>query len=228
MKIRNLLSIIVFFIGYGISSAQSLDPTLAGLIAIYMEKAESTLSAQEKMMELETMGHVWIQEEVDGTYKLHKEFNEYLDSFRGIVIFAAQIYGFYHEIDKMIDNMEGLSKQIGDSPGNAVAVALSANRNHIYREIILKSVEIVNDIRTLTLSGTKMTEKERVEILLNIRPKLKEMNIKLQRLTRAVKYTSLTDIWNELNDNEPEKANIGSISKTAMQRWKEFGKKVRP
>ena len=176
--------------------AQSIDPTLAAMIALYTEKAESTLKSQEEAMLMESTGHVWIKEEVDGTWQIQKEFNDYLDTFRGILVYAAQIYGFYHEIDRMVDNTEKLMEQIGASPANAVAVALSANRNKIYRQVILQSVEIVNDIRMVCLSDIKMTEKERTEVLFGVRPKLKEMNRMLQRLIRAVKYTTLNDVWN--------------------------------
>ena len=120
------------------ATAQSMDPTLAAMVLLYTEKAENTLESQKKAMLLETTGHIWIEEEVDDTYKLHKEFNEYLDSFRGIIVYAAQIYGFYHEVQNLADNLQGFSTQISNSPSNAVAVALSANRNKMYREIILQ------------------------------------------------------------------------------------------
>lgn len=223
-----LVTLLVTAIASFTAKAQSIDPTLAAMIALYTEKAENSLQSQEKAMLLETTGHIWIQEEVDGTYQLQKEFNEYLDTFHGIIVYAAQIYGFYHEIDKMADNMGRLTTLIGDSPANAVAVALSANRNKVYREVIMQSVEIVNDIRIVCLSGSKMTEKERTEIVFGIRPKLKSMNKKLQALTRAVKYTTMTDVWNEINDNQPSKADVKSISESAMQRWKSYGKSVRP
>lgn len=210
------------------ATAQSMDPTLAAMVLLYTKKAENTLESQKKAMLLETTGHIWIEEEVDDTYKLHKEFNEYLDSFRGIIVYAAQIYGFYHEVQNLADNLQGLSTQISNSPSNAVAVALSANRNKMYREIILQSVEIVNDVRTICLSDIKMTEKERINILLGIRPKLKIMNQKLIRLTRAIKYTSMGDVWNEITDRQPVKADINNISRSAFQRWKSIGKNVRP
>lgn len=210
------------------ATAQSMDPTLAAMVLLYTEKAENTLESQKKAMLLETTGHIWIEEEVDDTYKLHKEFNEYLDSFRGIIVYAAQIYGFYHEVQNLADNLQGFSTQISNSPSNAVAVALSANRNKMYREIILQSVEIVNDVRTICLSDIKMTEKERINILLGIRPKLKIMNQKLIRLTRAIKYTSMGDVWNEITDRQPVKADINNISRSAFQRWKSIGKNVRP
>ncbi len=38
----------------------------------------------------------------------------------------------------------------------------------------MNSVEIVNDIRMACLSDNKMTEKERMEIVFGIRPKLKD------------------------------------------------------
>ena len=223
-----ILPVLLLLILSGSLRAQSIDPTLAAMIALYTEKAENTLKSQEEAMLLESTGHVWIKEEVDGTWQIQKEFNDYLDTFHGIIVYAAQIYGFYHEIDRMVDNMGKLAEQIGRSPGNAVAVALSANRNKVYRQVILQSVEIVNDIRMVCLSDVKMTEKERTEVFFGVRPKLKEMNKTLQRLVRAVKYTSLTDVWNEISGNQPDKADIEDISKESFQRWRTIGKTVRP
>ena len=74
----------------------------------------------------------------------------------------------------------------------------------------------------------KMTEKERINVLLGIRPKLKIMNQKLIRLTRAIKYTSMGDVWNEITDRQPTKADIHNISRSAFQRWKSIGRNVRP
>ena len=223
-----ILPVLLLLILSGSLCAQSIDPTLAAMIALYTEKAENTLKSQEEAMLLESTGHVWIKEEVDGTWQIQKEFNDYLGTFHGIIVYAAQIYGFYHEIDRMVDNMGKLAEQIGRSPGNAVAVALSANRNKVYRQVILQSVEIVNDIRMVCLSDVKMTEKERTEIFFGVRPKLKEMNRTLQRLVRAVKYTSLADVWNEISGNQPDKADIEDISKESFRRWRTIGKTVRP
>lgn len=120
--------------------------------------------------------------------------------------------------------MGEFTRQLARSPDNALAVALSTNRNKIYRELIYNSVEIVNDIRTTCLSDNKMTEKERMEIVFGIRPKLQYMNKKLQRLSMAVKYTSLGDIWAEISELERPKANKAEIVESAMRRWKRSGK----
>ena len=174
------------------------DPVLAGMILLYTDKAQKELKNQEKVMMLQTTGHIWTKEEVQATADLQREFNKYLDSFRSIVCYAAQIYGFYHEISRLTDNMEDFTRQVSRSTTNALAVALSTERNRIYRELMLGSVEIVNDIRMACLAENKMTERERMEIVFGIRPKLKLMNTKLQRLTKAVKYTTMSDIWYEI------------------------------
>lgn len=114
------------------------DPVLAGMIYAYTDKAEKELKNQEKVMLMQTTGHIWLKEEVEGTTNLQREFNNYLDSFRSIVVYAAQVYGFYHEIDRLVDNLGGFTKQLDKHPSNAIAVALSAKRNKIYRELIME------------------------------------------------------------------------------------------
>ncbi len=200
------------------------DPTLAGMILAYTNKAEDGLKAQERAMMLQTTGHLWIREEVEGTTDLQRKFNDYLDSFRDIICYAAQIYGFYHEVDRLTVHLGELTGLLHQHTANAFAVALTPRRNQIYRDLILGSVEIVNDIRQVCLSDTKMTEKQRIEIVFSIRPKLKAMNRKLRHLTLAVKYTSFADVWAEIDEgSRPGKADKAEITKTAMRRWKRSG-----
>lgn len=175
-------------------------------------------------MLLQTTGHIWTKEEVEAVTDLQREFNDYLDSFRSIVSYAAQIYGFYHEITHLTENTGEFTGQLKNSPTNALAVALSTNRNKIYRELIYNSIEIINDIRTVCLSDSKMTEKERMEIVFGIRPKLQLMNKKLQRLSIAVKYTTMGDIWAEISEEARPKANKVEIARSAIRRWKRSGK----
>ena len=204
------------------------DPVLAGMILLYTDKAQKELKNQEKVMMLQTTGHIWTKEEVQATADLQREFNKYLDSFRSIVCYAAQIYGFYHEISRLTDNMEDFTRQVSRSTTNALAVALSTERNRIYRELMLGSVEIVNDIRMACLAENKMTERERMEIVFGIRPKLKLMNTKLQRLTKAVKYTTMSDIWYEIDEGARPVADKRDIVEATKRRWKQIGKNVRP
>ena len=227
MKRTIWVLILLTCIGIGKIQAQN-DPVLAGMILLYTDKAQKELKNQEKIMLLQTTGHIWTKEEVQATADLQMEFNKYLDSFRSIVCYAAQIYGFYHEISRLTDNMEDFTRQVSRSTTNAFAVALSAERNRIYRELMLGSVEIVNDIRMACLADNKMTERERMEIVFGIRPKLKLMNTRLQRLTKAVKYTTMGDIWHEIDEGARPVADKRSIVDAAKRRWKQIGKNVRP
>ena len=221
--------IVMLLTGIGIGKIQAQnDPVLAGMILLYTDKAQKELKNQEKVMMLQTTGHIWTKEEVQATADLQREFNKYLDSFRSIVCYAAQIYGFYHEISRLTANMEDFTRQVSRNTTNALAVALSSERNRIYRELMLGSVEIVNDIRMACLADNKMTERERMEIVFGIRPKLKQMNTKLQRLTKAVKYTTMSDIWYEIDEGARPVADKRDIVEAAKRRWKQIGKNVRP
>ncbi len=200
------------------------DPALAGMILVYTNKAEKQLKSQEAAMLMQTTGHIWTKEEVQAATDLQRIYNDYLDSFNDIIVYAAQIYGFYHEIGKLTDNFGHLSSQLRRSPTNAIAVALTPKRNILYRVLIMMSVDIVNDIRQVCLSDIKMTEKERVEIVFGIRPKLKLMNRKLAKLSLAIKYTSLGDVWCEIDNNARHPLDKASITDKAFRRWRQNGK----
>jgi hypothetical protein len=217
--------LITAFVG---AKAQS-DPTLTAMIIAYTDKAEKQLKSQEKAMLLQTTGHIWTKEEYEATTNFQRQFNDYLDSFRSVLTYAAQIYGFYYEVGKITENMGTLTRQIKASPTNAIAVALTPNRNTIYRNIVLTSLDIVNDIRQVCMSDIKMTEKERVEIVFGIRPKIKTMNRQLQQLSLAVKYTSLSDVWREIDCRAMSyDVDKNKLSTEAFKRWRSNGKKVSP
>lgn len=226
---NKVLSLIFLLSLLGVQAHAQNDPVLAGMITKFTDKAEKELKAQEKIMLMQTTGHISTKEEISATTDLNQEFNNYLDSFRSVVVYAAEIYGFYHEIDRMVNNLGSFTKQLKAHPDNAMAVALSARRNNIYRELIMQSVDVVNDIRLVCLSSNKMTEKERMEIVFAIRPKLKAMNHKLMRLTKAVKYTSMSDVWHEIDEgSRPAPASKKEIIERAKRDWRQMGKNVRP
>ncbi len=207
-----------------LAASAQLDPTLAGMILIYNDKAEKALKSQESAMLMMTTGHIWTKEELEATTDLQRKYNEYLDRFNDIIVYAAQIYGFYHEVGRLTENFGELTNQLRRSPANALAVALTPKRNTIYRELIMTSVDIVNDIRQVCLSDIKMTEQQRIEIVFGIRPKLKAMNRKLSRLARAVKYTSLNDVWLELDNRVRGPVDKGRITDAAFRRWRQNGR----
>lgn len=213
----------VFLLVATFESRAQVDPTLNGLILTYTDKAEKQLKSQQRAMALETTGHVWMASEMEKTTDVQKAYNDYLDSFRDVVCYAAQIYGFYVEIDKLLDNMSDMNRVLGLHPSGAFATALSVHKNAIYRNLTLNSIGIVNDIRQVCLSNVKMTEKQRIEIVFNIRPKLVKMNLQLRRLTRAIKYSTFGDIWADIELLEIEKPDKLAIARDCIGRWKRKG-----
>lgn len=222
------LQIVLVLLGFTANTSAQIDPTLAGMIALYTDQAQDQLKNQQKVIALQTTGHIWTKEEVQGTTDLQKEFNDYLDSFRSVLGYAAQIYGFYHEVSCLVGNLDEFSDILRRYPSNLLAVALSQKRGSIYSDVVLHSVEIVNDVRSACLSDHKMTEKERMEIVFAIRPKLKRLNKDIRRLSRAVKYTSLGDIWLDIEENAYTKADKPGITEKARRRWRQIGNTVRP
>ena len=208
---QNVLCLTIVLI-CSIKAHAQIDPGLEGLILLYTDNAKKELKAQERSMMLETTGHIWLKEEWEETKKIQEKWGD---------------YGFYHEISMMTDAMGSFAEQLDAHPTNAMAVALSSRRNTIYRELILTSVDIVNDIRLVCLSDIKMSEKERVEIVFAIRPKLKAMTGKLRRLTRAVKYTTMGDVWREISDNAYQSKSKKEIAERAIRDWKYNGRKVK-
>ena len=224
---RSLLMVLVL-LGFTANTSAQIDPTLAGMIALYTDQAQDQLKNQQKVIALQTTGHIWTKEEIQGTTDLQKEFNDYLDSFRSVLGYAAQIYGFYHEVNCLVGNLDEFSDILRRYPSNSLAVALSQKRGSIYSDVVLHSVEIVNDVRSACLSDHKMTEKERMEIVFAISPKLKRLNKDIRRLSRAVKYTSLGDIWLDIEENAYTKADKPGITEKARRRWRQIGNTVRP
>lgn len=205
-----------------------VDPTLAGMILVYTDKAKKQYETQIGMMNSETAGHVWLEQEVRNTTNFQKQFDTYLSEFRGIIAYAAQIYGFYHEISLLTDNMSKLIKQIGETPANAVAIALHRKRNDIYVSIINSSVGIVNTIRQVCVDS-KMTEKQRVELVFSIRPQLQSMNRQLAMLTKLVKHTTLAQVWYQIEyGSVPHSEGKAGIIEDCLSQWRMNGRNVKP
>ena len=205
----------------------SVDPVLTSMILDFTQKAKSQYKSQEEMMALQTTGHIWLKEEMDKTKECQEEFDNYITVFRSILGYAAQTYGFYYEISNLSNNMGSLLNQIGDTPTNAIAVALYNKRNDIYVDIINISVGIVNNIRQVCIDN-KMTEKQRIELVFSIRPKLKQMNHKLVLLTKLVKHTNLAMVWYEIEHGAlPHREGKAGLIEEGFERWRINGKSVK-
>lgn len=207
--------------------AQGSDPGLVALIEVYKSKASSMYKAQESVQMLEATNHIWLNSETEAIYNLQKEFNDYISAFRNVVSYAAQIYGFYYEIDNLVQNMNTMSQQISAAPANPFAVALSARRNDIYIDIVQSASGIINNVRQACI-GPKMTEKERIELIFDIRPRLQKLNIQLRRLNKLCKYTNMTDVWREIVGRTRDRSDKSTIIRQSFADWRGNGRKIKP
>ena len=204
-----------------------MDPTLSAMILVYTDKAKKQYESQVGMMALETEGHVWLKSEVEATKNYQKQFDEYISTFRGILAYAAQTYGFYYEINRLSQNMGKLTSQIGDSPVNAVAVAIHSKRNDIYVDIINKSIGILNTIRQVCIDN-KMTEKQRIELVFSIRPQMQNMNHDLTTLAKLVRCTTMAQVWYEIEYGSlPHREGKAGIVDECLEKWKLNAKAVK-
>lgn len=112
MKYHILFALSLLWMVPSLSYAQ-LDPTLTAMILEYTQKAKSQYNSQLEVMAVETEGHVWLKQEVEATKNYQQQFDRYISTFRGIISYAAQVYGFYYEINHLTENMGRLSHQIG-------------------------------------------------------------------------------------------------------------------
>lgn len=200
------------------------DPALAAQIIVWTEKAKSELKSQEAAMALETAAQIRMEDEWKQTADIQRIYNDYLDSFRDIVVYAAQAYGFYLETKKLIEHLDALGRVIDDHPDGVLAGVLSQRRNQIYRDVLMNALDIVNDIRIVCINDTKMTEQQRVDMVFAIRPKLVKMNKQITRLIRVVKYSSYTDILVEIELIERQKTDKSAITRACLARWRNNGK----
>lgn len=207
--------------------AQGSDPGLAELVLLYKCKAEKMYKAQEAVMGIETTNHIWLNTETQAIYDLQKEFNDYISAFRGVIVYAAQMYGFYYEIDNLVGNISTMSNEIAANPINPFAVALSARRNDIYIQTMQTTADIINNVR-IACVGPKMTEKERIELIFDIRPRLQKLNVQLRKLNKMLRYTNMSDVWREIRGRTHERDTKSAIIHQAMRDWRGNGRKIKP
>jgi len=219
-NMKRTLILLFFSLLFLFKAEAQEDPVLAGQILLWTEKAQSELRRQEDALALETAGLIWMEDEWKKTADVQRIYNDYLDSFRDVIVYAGQAYGFYLETEKLIKHFDSLGRVIDAHPDGIFAGALSARRNQIYVDVLKNALDIINDISIVCLSDTKMTEQQRVDMVFAIRPKLVRMNRQITRLIRVVKYSSYTDILIEIELEQRKNTDKSAITRAALARWK--------
>ncbi len=222
MKREIICFITISLCSFNNVSAQS-DPMRVVVIEDNSQKSEKALKAQDRAMAGMTAGHIWLQEEIEATTNLQREFNEYLDNFHDVLTVAAEIYGITYEVKQAAKTVQELEDILEDNPSNALAVAFSTRRNVIYRNIVKNCTDLVMDIQTLFSNYAKMSEKQRLQIVNAIRPRIRKMNKQLRTLAIMLQYTSFMDVWYEIEDranNYVTHTEKAEIARRCIRDWR--------
>lgn len=203
------------------------DPIRALMFKNYANSAYKALKAQDNILGVALGQHIMTKEEVDKTTNLQKEFNEYLSNFDDILTIAAEIYAIYYEVDQAVKNLKELKSVTVSCPANTLAVALSRSKSHIYNDVIENGIQIANDVaKLLPISkdkdkNTKMTELERIQCISDIRISLRNMNFRMRKMNRLIRYTTLMDSWYELKGTYHKPKSMLEICTNSRKRWQE-------
>ncbi len=219
---KQVLIIVIFLFCYHQKSFSQIDPELAALIRSATNNYKKTASSQEKAMMLIEQGHILSSNEIKKARSWQEDFNNYLDSFSSLISYAAEIYGFYFEIEKLEENLKEFSLLLTSTNDDLLSFYLIPQKNSIYSSLMLESIDIINDVRLYVLSKNKTTQKERALGVLRIRPKLLKINSYLKNLNLSIKYNSLGNNWKTLSYKQNnEKINKENLSLSALRKWKE-------
>lgn len=206
-------------------ASAGVDPVRAELFATYAKKAKKALRAQDEVMSLNLTGHMYLTDQTEKLTNFQREFDEYLSSFGDMLSLAASIYGIYFQVDQTIKNLKEL-KSIGVScPANVLAVALSQKKNSIYKDVIDDGIQIAADVKQILPLGSskgknpKLTEHQRIQIIVNINNTLVKLNYKLRKMNRLIRYTTLLDSWYELRGTPRHTRSMQAIVSESRTRW---------
>lgn len=174
-----------------------------------------------------------IRDEVEEITDFQKQFNSYLDSFGDILSIAAETYGIYYEVDQAFKNIKQLKATSSDCPANLIAVAVSERKNNIYTEVVETGMQVAADIKLLVPlnkdkdKNAKMTVKERIECMSNVRRSLRALNYKMRKMNRLISFTTLMDSWYELRGNPRKTRSMTEIVTACQERWKQKANSVK-
>lgn len=202
----------IYAIGY-------YDPIRAGLFVKYGNQQKKALKAQSALILSRGGSHEAYKIQVNKATKFYNEYYAYLDSLHDVLQIGMECFGMYCEIKSTIKHVKQLQQSIRDNPDHLIAVALMENRNLIYANVTTAATNIVADIRTLFLAKTKMTEKERIEILYQLRPKIRILNKQLTTLTMFVKYTNMSLVINQITGRITSPKSKKEIAEKCKKDW---------
>lgn len=220
MEIRKI-TVLVLLLTAGAVSAQNNDPRRSELYSLYDIRSRNAINAQSAAISTMSFHHQWMQSKEKDIANLQKEFNKYLENLHDVLTIAAEIYGNIHEFMEMASNLKSLTEACQDSPTNIFANAFKEDKRQIITNIVGTTTELMMDIKKSIVDNTRMTEKERIQLLDDVRRKLKSINRQLRRVERNIRYYNLCDLWNDIRGEKYDfrKRTNAEIASEARDEW---------
>lgn len=216
----------LYLVGGLTMSAQNTDLVRAGIYSNYDQSMRRAVETQSVVIATMTFHHKWIQGKEDDIADLQREFDHYLTDLHDVIAIAAQLYGNYIEFTEMASNLKKIGDACEESPTNILANAFNENKRQIVTNIVSTTTDLVLDLKKTFVDATRMTEKERIQNLDDIRRKMKTINRMLKRTERQIRYYNLCDLWNDIRNKEYvfRKKTNAIIAREARDRWQEHYK----
>ena len=220
MEIRKI-TVLVLLLTAGAVSAQNNDPRRSELYSLYDIRSRNAINAQSAAISTMSFHHLWMQSKEKDIANLQKEFNKYLENLHDVLTIAAEIYGNIYEFMEMASNLKSLTEACQDSPTNIFANAFKEDKRQIITNIVGTTTELMMDIKKSIVDNTRMTEKERIQLLDDVRRKLKSINRQLRRVERNIRYYNLCDLWNDIRGEKYDfrKRTNAEIAREARDEW---------
>lgn len=207
-------------------SAQNTDMARAFKYSVYDIRMRNAATAQSAALATMTYHNKWIKNKEDSIADLQREFHNYLVTIHDSVAMAAQLYGIFYELTEISNNLKNIGKVCEESPTNILATAFKEDKRQIVTNIVSTTTELVFDIKKTYLDKTKMTEKERIQLIDDVRTHMRWINKELKKVERQIRYYNLCDLWNDIRNKEYvfRKKTNAIIAREARDRWQEHYK----
>lgn len=198
---KKIIAILSFLFLTAMQGFAQIDGFRAVLFGKYGTYTSSALAAQDALLMLCYSEHHSIKQDSKKIANFQRKFNKYLDDLGDVLTFCANVYGIYYQTDQLTHNITYLKNLTLHCPNNVAAVALSERKQGMYKEVFDQGLSLVNDLYEILpvkkSKNTKSTEYQKLTTEARIQRKLYDLNVKIVRLSRHIKYTTLLDTWYE-------------------------------
>ena len=222
---KKIIAILSFLLMTAMPSVAQIDGYRAVLFGKFGSYTSSTLAAQDALLMLCYTEHHSIKQDSKKIANFQRKFNKYLDDLGDVLTFCANMYGIYYQTDQLTHNVIYLKNLTSHCPDNVAAVALSEKKQGLYKEVFDQGLSLVNDLYEILpvkkSKNTKSTEYQKLKTEARIQRKLYDLNVKIVRLSRHIKYTTLLDTWFEYGGRRKRyrTRSIKEVVRDCQRRW---------